>query len=1360
MKKMIFLVAVLLFVVPIEAKVTHLLPKPQQVETSTGGSFALQRAVRVVENNGLSTSAIDRFLTEFGCEKTTSATAPVIETSLVSSIAGAYDYTLEGYPNEAYTLTVAADRISITAVTQTGVIRAVQTLTQLAEGYDGVPEVESVNITDWPAFKLRGLMHDVGRSFVSVDEIKKELDLLARFKVNTFHFHLTENQAWRFQVEQYPALTSSSSMTRFEGQYYTQAECRDIEAYAAERGIIVIPEIDMPGHSEAFTRAMGYNMQTSQGVEALKNILEEVVAVFTRAPYIHIGADEVAITYSNFLKIVTDKVHDLGKKVVCWNPISGVTISTSTGFDMTQMWSSSGRVITGMPNIDCRYNYVNHFDVYADLVGIYKSQIYYAERGSSDIAGTITAIWNDRKTPTQEDIIKQNNMYANTLASAERAWIGGGEAYIETGGTTLPNSGAEFDEFADWERRFLFHKANSLRNEPIPYVKQTDVRWRITDPFPNNGNVNATFPPETESELRESYVYNGTTYNSSLATGAGIYLRHTWGTTIPTFYSNPQTNHTAYAWTWVYSETAQTVGAQIEFQNYGRSEKDLAPNNGTWDHKGSKVWVNGTAIAPPTWQNAGKSITNEVDLLNENFTARPVTTISLNAGWNKVLIKLPYISLNSTTVRLNKWMFTFVLTDLEGKNAADVIYSPSKSLDVATEQVVATISEIESFVDGVVGTEPGYYPESTATELRELIEQVEATLETSMDATEREAQVATLNEAFDDFKNTYQVSGVNMPKTSSGSNVYYYTMKTPNRDNRYVTSHGSGSTLTGETSSGETSYWRFEDRGNGTYNIINYSDDTYIVPTSSDRISTSRTAPSSGWTLLPASQVGLLIITSGTCQFNQQNHNNNGGYYILNWGSGTNNSDTGCQYEIREVADISTPDPDPDPELTPAYTAVDLVLDGSGPIRVPDAIAQPILAADEVTVVVDYTTSAIDAHMAFTGAADTTATNAFFSCLLNDGTSDGVGIRWGDSGECLTAKDDNVSLVGARRQVVFVMTKTSLRPYLNGSLLRNDINESSTPWTMTFSEVNNVNALYIGGFKTSDNNNKYPFSGTIHSIRYYIKALTESEVASLTYDNLGEGGITPPTEQDDYTIPTGTTVSERYLTSITSSGAKAGTPELNYTSNSPLTSVYNLLDQTLTVEPGSTFTITFVGNNVNTGNGLKYTHAQIFADWNCNKDFEGSSFGSGEWIAMIGAEETDNSAVILNLTQSFTVPMDAEIGSSRIRISYTDGWHGRGNDGSDTNHGPNARPYKGMVYDIPLTIYDSSVGLEKVELTNEAKLFYANDQIHTNLSGEIVIYDLTGKPVKQATSAPVSVSNLAKGVYIVRVAGETMKFVK
>ncbi len=669
-------IGVLLSVCPVEAKVIHLLPKPQQVTVQQPDeAFALQRKVRL--DDPTKSAALRRFLTETGCKVTSKSSAPVIRVRLVPKVLHAYDYELAGYPNESYTLSVSSDEITITAVTPTGVIRAAQTLTQLAEGYDDVPQIESVDITDWPAFKLRGLMHDVGRSFISVDEIKKELDLLSRFKVNTFHFHLTENQAWRFEVRRYPQLTSDASMIRFPGLYYTQDECREIEAYAAERGIVVIPEIDMPGHSEAFTRAMNFNMQTDEGVAVLKHILDEVAEVFPLAPYVHIGGDEQVITYPHFLKIMTDKVRSLGKRVIGWNPISGVTITADTGFDMTQMWSTAGKKIEGLPNIDCRYNYVNHFDVYADVVGIYKSDIYYAERGSKEVAGTITAIWNDRKLPAQEDIIAQNGLYAHALASAERAWMGGGAQYIEAGGTVLPNLGEEFDEFADWERRFLFHKAHSLKNEPIPYVKQTNIQWRITDAFPNNGDMTMAFPPETE--LKESYDYDGKTYGTGLATGGGIYLRHVWGKIVPAYFENPLINSTAYAWTYVYSPMEQTVGAQIEFQNYSRSEKDLAPEPGKWDRKGSRVWVNDVEILPiEPWANAGKAITNEECLLNENFEARGVVPIRLRQGWNKVFLKLPYVDCG---IRLNKWMFTFVLTDLDGKNAVEgLIYSPSRSM--------------------------------------------------------------------------------------------------------------------------------------------------------------------------------------------------------------------------------------------------------------------------------------------------------------------------------------------------------------------------------------------------------------------------------------------------------------------------------------------------------------------------------------------------------------------------------------------------------------------------------------------------------------------------------------------------------
>ena len=882
------------------AKITHLLPKPQQIEAKSGAAFALGRTVTITDPTN--STALQKFFTDNGCTIATGGAQVTV--TLVGSIEGAYDYTLAGYENEAYTLDITANAINITAVTKTGVIRAAQTLTQLAEGYDGTPALEALTMTDWPAFKLRGYMHDVGRSFIEFETLKKHIDLLARFKVNTFHWHMTENQAWRFEVKSYPQLTSSASMTRFAGKYYTQEQCRELQDYAKERGVIVIPEIDMPGHSQAFKTAMGHSMQTDQGVAELKVILEEVAAVFPDAPYIHIGADEETIEYPNFLKIMTDKVHSLGKKVVVWNPIRGVTISTSTGADMTQMWSSSGKVINGMPNIDCRYNYTNHFDVFADLVGIYKSNIYYEQKGNANVAGTISAPWNDRKTPTEKDIIAQNNFYANVIASAERAWIGGGKQYIEKGGTTLPNSGEEYEEFADWERRFLFHKANSLKNEPIPYVKQTNVRWRITDPFPNGGDMNASFAPETEG-LKESYTVNGTTYGTGIATGAGIYLRHTWGNnTVPTYYgSTNHSNSTAYAWTYVYSDKAQTVGAQIEFQNYGRSEKDTAPDAGKWDRKGSRIWLNDTEILPPTWDNTGVGINNEVDLKNENFTARKPLQVTLKQGWNKVFIKLPYVG--ASGVRLNKWMFTFVLTDLEGKNAVEgLIYSPNQRMDVAAEQLEATITEIKKEVAASTGEQPGQYSPALANDLNTVIAEIESTLGITMSEEERAAQLATLNAAFAAFKAALATAKVNQPKTSDSETIYYYTMCTPQRENRYAASNGANAEMTGNAPVTDAAKWKFIKRKDGKYNIVNKNDGTYVSPASSNNtaLRTQANEPASGWELKEAATQGLFIIVSGDVQFNQTNSGL--GYKVYNWGSGTNTTDTGCQYLVTEVETV------------------------------------------------------------------------------------------------------------------------------------------------------------------------------------------------------------------------------------------------------------------------------------------------------------------------------------------------------------------------------------------------------------------------------------------------------------------------
>ena len=876
------------------AKIEHLLPRPQQL-TKQAGTFALQRALRL--EDATQTPLLRKVLSASGAAFSESAQAVV--RVIVDKSLNTFDYPLAGFGNEGYRLDILPNRITITVADPIGVVRAAQTLHQLSLGTEGSPQIEALMMTDFPAFKVRGVMHDVGRSFIDIEELKRQIDLLAQFKVNVFHWHLTENQAWRFEVKAFSQLTSATSMTRFPGKFYTQAECRELEEYAYERGVTIIPEIDMPGHSQAFVRAMGHDMQTEQGMQELQTILEEVAKVFVRAPYIHFGADEHTITYPNFLNTIIDKIHSLGKKAVVWNPISGVAIQNHK-VDMTQMWSTRGKLVKGIPNIDCRYNYTNHFDVFADLVGIYKSSIYYAERGNAEIAGTISCPWNDRKLPTQDDIVVQNNFYANALASAERGWIGGGKEYVEKGGVMLPSSGEEYEEFADWERRFLYHKATTLQQVSIPYVRQTNVQWAITEAFPNRGNAAQKFPPETEG-LKDSYTYQGLTYTTGYATGAGIYLRHTWGEgTIPAYYAQPKEKTTAYAWTYVYSPKAQDVGALIEIYNYGRSEKDLAPNNGHWDRMGAKIWLNDREIPAPSWKNSGKtSMTNEDLLEDENFTARPAAPISLKMGWNKVLLKLPF---NPNGTRLKKWMFTFVLTDKSGRNALEnVIYSPDKIKSIVAGRLAQLFKEVERTLRDKVGDRPGYYLLSLAEEVNAVLHQVKAEdLSTLSD--EKSQQLFTrLQTAYEALLQSFVSTSVNMPLTPSETANVLYEISTPKRDHLFITLQQVDKPMVSQKKATEKSLWRCLLREDNTYDLRNSSDNSYISPIpSGENLVTTTMRPAKGWQLKSASTFGLFTISSSDGkQFNQGNGGK--GFRLLNWGSGTNSTDTGCQFLFTPV---------------------------------------------------------------------------------------------------------------------------------------------------------------------------------------------------------------------------------------------------------------------------------------------------------------------------------------------------------------------------------------------------------------------------------------------------------------------------
>lgn len=575
---------------------------------------------------------------------------------------------------EAYKLNVSSHSITIEATTEQGVYWALQTLSQLSEQKGNQIRIAGCRITDWPAFRIRGFMQDVGRSYISLDELKREIAILSRYKINVFHWHLTENQSWRLESKIFPMLNDSIHTTRMPGKYYTLEEARELVEFCKQHQVLLIPEIDMPGHSAAFIRTFRHDMQSPEGMKILKLLIEEVCETFD-VPYLHIGTDEVEFTNPSFVPEMVAFVRSKGKKAISWNP--GWHYQPGE-IDMTHLWSYRGKAQPGIPAIDSRFHYLNHFDTFADIRALYNSNIYGRSEGSEDMAGVILAIWNDRYVTPEENIIKENHLYPNMLAIADRSWRGGGNEYFDKNGTNLPQEDSEeYKAFANFESRMLWHKEHHFQGYPFAYVKQTNVKWRITDAFPNEGDLTKAFPPE--NGLQESYLYEGNNYGTHEAIGAGIYLRHVWGTLIPGFYKDPKENHTAYAWTWVYSPKEQEAGAWIEFQNYGRSEMDLAPPQGQWDYKGSRVWLNDHEIAPPVWTATHKEKSNETALGNENCVGREPTQVHLQKGWNKVFMKLPVGKFSLPEVRLNKWMFTFVFVTPDGEKAVDgLIYSPDK----------------------------------------------------------------------------------------------------------------------------------------------------------------------------------------------------------------------------------------------------------------------------------------------------------------------------------------------------------------------------------------------------------------------------------------------------------------------------------------------------------------------------------------------------------------------------------------------------------------------------------------------------------------------------------------------------------
>lgn len=272
---------------------------------------------------------------------------------------------------EAYQLISNQAQLNLLANTPKGIFYAVQTLQQLLpvqieEGQptDTLMAIGAGQITDYPRYAYRGSMLDVARHFFGMEEVKTYIDYLAAYKMNVLHLHLSDDQGWRIEIKSWPKLTEIGGSTEVgggEGGYYTQEEYKEIVQYAADRHIMVIPEIDMPGHTNAAlasypelncdgkatelytgTRVGFSTLCTDKEVvyQFVDDVLGEL-AELTPGPYLHIGGDESHVTakpdYIKFVSRVQEIVAAHGKQLVGWDEVVTAELNDDA---IAQYWAS------------------------------------------------------------------------------------------------------------------------------------------------------------------------------------------------------------------------------------------------------------------------------------------------------------------------------------------------------------------------------------------------------------------------------------------------------------------------------------------------------------------------------------------------------------------------------------------------------------------------------------------------------------------------------------------------------------------------------------------------------------------------------------------------------------------------------------------------------------------------------------------------------------------------------------------------------------------------------------------------------------------------------------------------------------
>jgi len=405
-------------------------------------------------------------------------------------------------PDEGYVLSVLPEGLSIAASSTAGHFYGLQTLRQLLEqAARENGRLALGTVTDGPRFEYRGVMLDIARHFHSPAEIKRVIDLISQYKMNALHLHLSDDQGWRIQINSWPKLTEVGGSTQVGGKrggFLTQADYTDIVAYAAQRYVTIVPEIDMPGHTQSALASYPElncnpkdpDPQLYEGTEVgfstfcigkpvvmefVRDVLTELAAI-TPGPYLHMGGDESHSTdstdYRNFVAEVEPIVRGLGKRMIGWDEVVTAEIDPSA---VVQLWRSEenakaaverGHKVLMSP---AQFAYLDMQYDSTSRIGLHWAAYIEVDEGYTWDPGTVLSQISDEsilgvEAPLWSETVEERSdidylMFPRALGYAEIGW-----------------SAPELRDWSTYRNRLGAH-AGRLDKQGVDFYRSARVDW-------------------------------------------------------------------------------------------------------------------------------------------------------------------------------------------------------------------------------------------------------------------------------------------------------------------------------------------------------------------------------------------------------------------------------------------------------------------------------------------------------------------------------------------------------------------------------------------------------------------------------------------------------------------------------------------------------------------------------------------------------------------------------------------------------------------------------------------------------------------------------------------------------------------